>query len=136
MIGGDGERRTLRAVATHADWWNAMSRPMEVLRRKVAILEEHCAAVGRDPASIARTITFVAYLDTDGAAARRAAGLRLEGETVAFAGDPAAMIDHLAALAELGFEHVQLVFPRFPETEDMELFLARVRPEFDAPELS
>ena len=35
MIGGDGERRTLRAVATHGDWWNAMSRPMEVLRRKV-----------------------------------------------------------------------------------------------------
>ena len=40
------------------------------------------------------------------------------------------MIDHLAALAELGFEHVQLVFPRFPETADIELFLERVRPEF------
>ena len=38
-----------------------MSRPMDVLRRKVEILEEHCAAVGRDPASITRTITFVAY---------------------------------------------------------------------------
>ena len=49
---------------------------------------------------------------------------------VAFAGDPAAMIDHLAALAELGFEHVQLVFPRFPDTSDIELFLERVRPEF------
>ena len=70
MIGGDGERRTLRAVATHGDWWNAMSRPMDVLRHKVDVLEEHCAAVGRDPASIVRTITFVAFLDTDGAAAR------------------------------------------------------------------
>jgi alkanesulfonate monooxygenase SsuD/methylene tetrahydromethanopterin reductase-like flavin-dependent oxidoreductase (luciferase family) len=132
MIGGDGERLTLRAVAQHADWWNSMSRPMDVLRRKVAALEEHCDAVGRDSASIVRTITFVAYLDADGAAARRAAGTRLEGEIVAFAGDPAAMIDHLSALAELGFEHVQLVFPGFPGTADMELFLERVRPAFAA----
>jgi len=130
MIGGDGERVTLRAVATHADWWNAMSRPMDVLRHKVEVLEEHCAAVGRDPVTIARTITFVAFLDTDDAAARRAAGSRLEEEVVAFAGDPAAMIDHLAGLAELGFEHIQLVFPRFPDTSDIELFLERVRPEF------
>ena len=79
---------TLRAVATHGDWWNAMSRPMDVLRHKVDILEEHCAAVGRDPASIIRTITFVAFLDTDGAAARKAAGSRLTDDVVAFAGDP------------------------------------------------
>ena len=46
---------TLRAVATHADWWNAMSRPMDVLRHKIEVLEEHCATVGRDPASILRT---------------------------------------------------------------------------------
>ncbi len=130
MIGGDGERLTLRAVAEHADWWNAMSRPMEVLRRKVAALEEHCATVGRDPASIVRTITFVAFLDTDGAAARRAAGSRLEGDVVAFAGDPAAMVDHLEALIELGFQHVQLVFPGFPGTADIELFLDDVRPHF------
>jgi alkanesulfonate monooxygenase SsuD/methylene tetrahydromethanopterin reductase-like flavin-dependent oxidoreductase (luciferase family) len=130
MIGGDGERLTLRAVAQHADWWNAMSRPLDVLQRKVAALEEHCEAVGRDPASIVRTITFVAYLDKDGTAARRAAGTRLEGEIVAFAGDPAAMIDHLEALADLGFRHVQIVFPGFPGTADMELFLEHVRPAF------
>ena len=130
MIGGDGERVTLHAVATHGDWWNAMSRPMDVLRHKIEVLDEHCAAVGRDPASIVRTITFVAFLDIDGAAARTAAGSRLEGDVVAFAGDPAAMIGHLAELAELGFEHVQLVFPRFPDTSDIELFLERVRPEF------
>jgi alkanesulfonate monooxygenase SsuD/methylene tetrahydromethanopterin reductase-like flavin-dependent oxidoreductase (luciferase family) len=107
-----------------------MSRPVDVLRRKVDALEGHCEAVGRDPATVVRTITFVAFLDNDGEAARRAAGKRLEGETVAFAGDPPAMIDHLATLAELGFEHVQLVFPGFPGTADMELFLERVRPAF------
>jgi alkanesulfonate monooxygenase SsuD/methylene tetrahydromethanopterin reductase-like flavin-dependent oxidoreductase (luciferase family) len=130
MIGGDGEKVTLRAVAEHGDWWNALSRPMDVLRRKVAALDEHCDAVGRDPGTVTRTITFVAFLDVDGAVARRAAGPRLEGETVAFAGDPVAMIDHLATLADMGFEHVQLVFPGFPGTADMELFLERVRPVF------
>jgi alkanesulfonate monooxygenase SsuD/methylene tetrahydromethanopterin reductase-like flavin-dependent oxidoreductase (luciferase family) len=130
MIGGDGEKLTLRAVATHGDWWSAMPRPLHVLRRKVAALEAHCEAVARDPATIVRTVTFVAFLDADGAAARRAAGSRLEGETVAFAGDSEAMIDHLGRLAELGFEHVQLVFPGFPDTADMELFLERVRPAF------
>jgi alkanesulfonate monooxygenase SsuD/methylene tetrahydromethanopterin reductase-like flavin-dependent oxidoreductase (luciferase family) len=134
MIGGDGERVTLRAVATHADWWNAVPRPLDALRRKVDVLGEHCAAVGRDPASILRTITFVAFLDTDGAAARRAAGPRLEGDQLAFAGEPAAMVDHLGALAELGFEHIQLVFPKFPDTSDIELFLERVRPEFATTE--
>ena len=103
---------------------------MDVLRHKIDVLEEHCAAVGRDPASIVRTITFVAFLDTDGAAARPAAGSRLEDDVWRSPAIPPPMIDHLAALAELGFEHIQLVFPRFPDTSDIELFLERVRPEF------
>jgi alkanesulfonate monooxygenase SsuD/methylene tetrahydromethanopterin reductase-like flavin-dependent oxidoreductase (luciferase family) len=130
MIGGDGERYLLRAVAEHADWWNCLHRPLPVLRHKLEVLGEHCAAVGRDPASIKRTITFTAYLDEDAAVARRAAGPKLEGDAPAFAGDPSAMIDHLEELRELGFEHIQLVFPGFPGTADIELFLERVRPAF------
>ncbi len=130
MIGGDGERYLLRAVAEHADWWNTLYRPLPVLRRKLEVLGEHCAAVGRDPATLKRTITFTAYLDPSAEAARRAAGSRVQGDSPAFAGDPSAMIDHLDALADLGFEHVQLVFPGFPGTRDIELFLERVRPAF------
>jgi alkanesulfonate monooxygenase SsuD/methylene tetrahydromethanopterin reductase-like flavin-dependent oxidoreductase (luciferase family) len=130
MIGGDGERYLLRAVAQHADWWNCLHRPLPVLRRKLDVLGEHCSAVGRDPATIKRTITFTAYLDERGEVAREAAGSKLEGDAPAFAGDPAAMIDHLSELAELGFEHVQLVFAGFPGTRDIELFLDRVRPAF------
>jgi hypothetical protein len=40
------------------------------------------------------------------------------------------MTDHLHELAELGFEHVQIVFPGFPGTRDIELFLEHVRPAF------
>ena len=130
MIGGDGERFTLRAVAERADWWNTLHRSPDLLRRRVAILDEHCAAVGRDPASIKRTIVLTVFLRRDGAEARRLAGDRVDAEAPVFAGDPAALRDHLERLAELGFEHIQLVFADFPETRDMELFLADVRPEF------
>src|SRR5436309_726318 len=54
MIGGAGERVTLRIVAKHADHWNVWGGP-KVLARKGAILDEHCAAVGRDPKTITRS---------------------------------------------------------------------------------
>ena len=130
MIGGDGERFMLRAVAEHADWWNTLPRPLPLLRRRIGVLEDHCAAVGRDPATVRRTITFRCYLRRDAAAAKRLAGSRVLGDDPAFAGDPAELIDHLGALAGLGFDHVQLVFPDFPATDDIELFLAEVRPAF------
>ena len=47
MIGGSGERKTLRSVATYADLWNAMGS-VEKLRHKVEVLRQHCDAVGRD----------------------------------------------------------------------------------------
>ncbi|HEX2704179.1 MAG TPA: LLM class F420-dependent oxidoreductase, partial [Candidatus Lustribacter sp.] len=49
LIGGGGERKTLRLVAKHADIWHGFGDPA-VVERKVRILDEHCAAVGRDPA--------------------------------------------------------------------------------------
>ena len=47
MIGGSGEKKTLRTVARYADMWNAMG-PEELMRHKIDVLHEHCAAVGRD----------------------------------------------------------------------------------------
>src|ERR1051326_3940787 len=63
MIGGGGERVTLRVVAKHADHWNVWGGP-QVLARKGAILDEHCAAVGRDPKRLIRS-TNMALLFTD-----------------------------------------------------------------------
>jgi F420-dependent oxidoreductase-like protein len=54
LVGGSGERRTLRLVARHADACNLFGDPAAV-RHKVGVLHEHCAAEGRDPAEI--TIT-------------------------------------------------------------------------------
>jgi F420-dependent oxidoreductase-like protein len=54
LVGGSGEQRTLRLVARHADACNLFGGP-DTIRRKVAVLAEHYAAVGRDPAAIAVT---------------------------------------------------------------------------------
>jgi len=57
MIGGGGERVTLRIVAKHADHWNVWGGP-KILARKTAILEEHCRDVGRDSRTIGRSVNM------------------------------------------------------------------------------
>lgn len=54
MIGGGGERRTLRLVAQYADRCN-VSGDLDTVRHKLAVLRDHCADVGRDPATITTT---------------------------------------------------------------------------------
>ena len=54
LLGGGGERKTLRHVARHADIWHSFV-DVETYRHKSAVLAEHCAAVGRDPAEIERS---------------------------------------------------------------------------------
>ncbi len=56
MIGGGGEQKTLRVVAQYADLWNFSGGPVEDFVHKNQVLDEHCAAVGRDPASIQRSV--------------------------------------------------------------------------------
>jgi probable F420-dependent oxidoreductase len=63
LVGGGGEKVTLRITAEHADMWHGFGTP-DVIRRKVAILDRWCAEVGRDPADIERS-TGVARLLTD-----------------------------------------------------------------------
>ena len=55
MIGGGGERVTLRIAAKYAHEWNAFGTP-EVMKHKSEVLDRHCAEVGRDPAMISRSV--------------------------------------------------------------------------------
>jgi probable F420-dependent oxidoreductase len=57
MIGGGGEKVTLRLVARHADMWNTFP-PADEYARKNAILDDWCERVGRDPAEIERTVSI------------------------------------------------------------------------------
>ena len=75
LIGGGGERKTLRVVAEHADVWHSFGN-VGVLTRKSAILDEHCAVVGRDPGEIERSVG-VSHPPDDIAAPLVAAGATL-----------------------------------------------------------
>jgi F420-dependent oxidoreductase-like protein len=56
IVGGRGEKRTLRVVAEHADEWNVTRVTPEEYAAKCRVLEEHCRAVGRDPRRIRRSL--------------------------------------------------------------------------------
>ena len=55
LVAGGGERVLLRLVAEHADIWNCYGTPAE-MAHKNAILDDHCAEIGRDPAEIERSV--------------------------------------------------------------------------------
>ena len=56
LVGGSGERKTLRLVATYADACNLFGFPVEEMRHKIEVLDRHCETVGRDPGEIQRTV--------------------------------------------------------------------------------
>ena len=130
LIAGEGEQFLLRAVARHADWWLSYGHRPEVLRHKMAVLADHCRDAGRDPAAIRKATPLTMYLDRDAAAARRWAGDAVNAEQPAFAGDPAALIDRLTELGEMGFDMIQCRFAKMLDTADVELFVDKVMPHF------
>jgi F420-dependent oxidoreductase-like protein len=65
MIGGAGEKRTLRIVAEHADVWNTGLDEIETFRHKLDVLSHHCEDVRRDPAEIRKSLTIRAILAKD-----------------------------------------------------------------------
>src|SRR3954454_5280461 len=76
LIGGGGEKKTLRLVAKHADIWHSFS-DLQTLKRKSEILAGHCADVGRDPAEIEKSVGA-----PDGAPAATAPALIEAGVTM------------------------------------------------------
>lgn len=108
VIGGSGERRTLRIVAEHGDIWNTFYGDVDEYRHKLDVLAGHCSDVGRDPADVRKSLTFRALLDEDEEAAReRAAALygdplpeRLQQMMVV--GTPEQCVECLRPYADLG----------------------------------
>jgi F420-dependent oxidoreductase-like protein len=118
MVGGGGEKRTMRIAAQYADQWNYWGTP-EVIARKLAVLDAHCTDLGRDPKQIARSTQVQLYMSEDRAwldAERE----RLEQTVVgvgrraidsALVGTPEQIRDTVAGYLDLGID--ELVIPDF-----------------------
>jgi F420-dependent oxidoreductase-like protein len=140
MIGGGGERITLRIVAKHADHWNVWGGP-RVLARKGAILDEHCAAVGRDPGTITRSVNM-ALLITDRPAevdrladtiATRMGRHAADARDTCLAGTPDQIRDQLRQLraAGAGVLFIPTLFRPLDELRrDLDRFAAELAPAF------
>ena len=140
MIGGAGERKTLRTVAKYADLWDA-NMPLDPpqVARKVAVLDDHCAAVGRDPATIERVVSPRVYIRDDERAARQAyaAALRHNGAepdpaAILFLGPPATIAERLRPFVELGFTHFIADMPAPFDVETIERLVGEVKPLLEA----
>ncbi len=114
LVGGGGERRTLRLVARYADATNIFGTDPETLAHKFAVLRQHCEAVGRDYASIERTL-LTRFAVTAGGAARPQA--------------PAQVVERLALAAEAGAQHAIFAVDDVHELAPLELIGREVIPQ-------
>jgi alkanesulfonate monooxygenase SsuD/methylene tetrahydromethanopterin reductase-like flavin-dependent oxidoreductase (luciferase family) len=126
LIGGGGERVTLRIAAELADWWNIGFVSPEAYAAKVAILHRHCDTVGRDPGDITLSCYAHVALGRDEAAIERVDPVRPQMYRVA--GTPEQVAAELDRFAALGVRHLMLKFADYPSPDQYELFMAEVVP--------
>jgi alkanesulfonate monooxygenase SsuD/methylene tetrahydromethanopterin reductase-like flavin-dependent oxidoreductase (luciferase family) len=107
LIGGGGEKVTLRIAAQHADEWNVWGTP-EVLAQKGAVLEQHCEAVGRDPKSIRRSANALVFLSDDPQAIEQA---RSRGGRQMIAGSVEELRETMGRYQEAGVD--EMIMPDF-----------------------
>lgn len=137
-VAGTGERRLLPLAARYADSWNAMYLTPDEYRTKVESLLERCDEIGRNPATLERSIALRAFCSADGAAARSAldAWARSRGrdpERVAarsLVGTPAACAEQIGAYSDAGATHVAVMAHTPYDLGGLELLTAEVFPAF------
>jgi F420-dependent oxidoreductase-like protein len=126
LIGGGGEKVTLKLVAQYADACNLPGNP-ETLKRKFAVLKEHCANVGRDYESIRRTApTFCSIAETDEQAwAKVPAAMqahRANYDNGDLIGSPDTIRKRLADYEESGVQELVLRFSDMPNLDTLRFF--------------
>lgn len=133
LVGGGGEKVTLKLVARYADA-NNVGGGLENVKRKEAILLEHCETVGRDPAEIERTVGVGTVTIRDSRAkAQRAADaiMRSNGGArpgaTAQIGTPEEIAEALAPYLEIGYRQLIADFPAPHDEESMTRFATEVR---------
>lgn len=121
VVGGSGERVTLRLAARYADGCNLFGDPATVAR-KVAVLHDHCADVGRDPAEVEVTHLGNLLLGRDAADVRaRIERLRpadVGPDRFAAQANAGTLDDHAAGFAALGDAGVQTAIVSIPDVHE------------------
>ncbi len=131
LVGGGGERRTLRIAARYADHWNSWTTP-ELLAHKVSVLRAHCEEVGRDPDEIHVSTQALLYLSTDEEWLKEKRQAQ-PGPPV-LAGTPGEVADIVAQYQEAGAD--ELIIPDFTlgsmarKKDTCDLFIEEVAPGF------
>src|SRR3954468_8767891 len=128
LIGGGGEKRTMRIAAQYADEWNVWGEPA-LMAAKRGVLDRHCEALGRDPDSITRSANALLFLSEDESwvAERRSR----DAGRASIIGTPSELVDIVAAYAEASVD--ELIIPDFNLGRDparkrdtMDLFMEQV----------
>jgi F420-dependent oxidoreductase-like protein len=131
LIGGSGERKTLRIVAQYGDACNLFGSS-ETVKKKLAVLREHCRDVGRDYNSILKTKLGSVTIDKDRDAARKRVEERFKGapeqmvKEFAIYGNPEDIRHQVEEFRDVGIEYLILSFEPQRELESMNLFADEV----------
>ncbi|HUF06546.1 MAG TPA: LLM class flavin-dependent oxidoreductase [Candidatus Binatia bacterium] len=134
LVGGGGEKRTLRIVARYADACN-VGGTVENVQRKEEILRRHCTEVGRDESEIERTVgSGTCIIRDDPAEARRVFEKMFERNGNAepwksqLVGTPEEVAEQLRPYAEIGYRNFIVGFPSPYDAESMERLVTEVKP--------
>jgi F420-dependent oxidoreductase-like protein len=130
MIGGSGERQTLRIVAKYADACNLFGSA-ETVKRKLSILKEHCRNVGRDYESILKTKLGVVVIDDDEETARKRLQqiIKVPEEQIdefAIYGSPEDVLKQKESLEEAGIQYLIVDLDPSKELEALDIFASEI----------
>lgn len=128
LIGGGGEQVTLKLVAQYADACN-ISGDLETIKRKYAVLKEHCRTVGRAYESVHRTAGCICCVGASDEAAMAKFPAALRGRPVAagaLIGRPETIRHRLAELEAAGVQELILGFPDVLDLDSLRFFAREI----------
>ncbi len=126
-IGGGGEKVTLRIAAEHADGWNVPFIPPDVWAHKAQVLDAHCDKVGRDPATITKSVN-VGMAFTDEELRRQFGPMSDYVKPGVLSGTVQEMVDKVGGYVEAGAAYVILAMRAPFDRDGLERFAAEVMP--------
>ena len=143
LIGGGGEKRTLRMVAKYATEWNVgIGDGVGAYKDKLKILEQHCEAVGRDPATIDRSVMTgyitaanQAEVDAKVKAANEAAPPAMRSADpsrpprMSLWGTPDRIVEQIEEMEDAGIGRIMLQYRRPPAREDLAFVAKEILPK-------